>query len=139
MDGIEKIVIIPQFTSQEYNGHYIPNFVKIHTGDTIRWINKDTQSHTLLFYNINEQSNESNFIFRLGPIPPEQSMALTFNNYHSRIDYRCEIHNNEINYILFLSEETDNMTNTERLRYLSRKFNIIPPDFMGHLDGTVNR
>lgn len=131
---MEKTVIIPRFASRATICHYIPNFVKIHVGDTIRWINKDTQSHTLIFYGISEQSSQSNFISKVGPIRPEQSMAIIFNNYYFRIDYLCETHKNEINYILFLTAETENMSNTERLRYLSKKFNIIPPDFMDHLD-----
>ena len=133
---MEKTVIIPQFTSHDTICHYIPNFVKIHIGDTIRWINKDTHPHTLVFYGISEKSSQTIFIAKLGPIEPEQSMAIIFNDYYFRIDYLCETHKNEINYIIFLTTETDGMSNTERLRYLGKKFNIIPPDFMGHLDSS---
>jgi hypothetical protein len=131
---MEKTVIIPRFSSRDTICNYIPNFVKIHVGDTIRWINKDTQSHTLIFYGISEESSQTIFIAKLGPIEPEQSMAIIFNDYYFRIDYFCETHKNEINYIIFLTTETDDMSNTERLRYLGKKFSIIPPDFMSNLD-----
>jgi plastocyanin len=133
-----KTVIIPKFDIQDEFRHYLPAFVKINVGDEVRWINKDRESHTLEFFGINdEQFTDIEHIGNFGPLKPEQSMKIPFEKYYFRIDYICKYHSpKEINYVLFNPESKGELSNTERLRYLSRKFSIKPPDFMDHLNAT---
>jgi hypothetical protein len=45
-------MIIPQFLRNESIRNYIPHIVKIQKGDTIRWSNRDSESHHLFFIKI---------------------------------------------------------------------------------------
>lgn len=137
MRKIGKTVIIPKFNTHDDFRHYIPSFVKINVGDEVRWINKDTESHTLEFFGIHdERFTHIERIGNLVSLKPEQAMNISFDKYYFRIDYICKDHSNEINYVLFNPIQKEEMNNTERLRYLSRKFNIKPPNIMDHLDAS---
>lgn len=70
---------------------------------------------------------------RVGPIEPNQVARLKFDYQIERIDYQCGEHPNERGTIVIFPDDEDKMSNTDRLRFLSRVFEITPPSFLGHL------
>jgi hypothetical protein len=55
--------------------------------------------------------------------------------YKFSTDYYCDIHGNETGSVIIFSQNEETMTNTERLRFLGKIFNINPPDVYAHLKG----
>ena len=72
-------------------------------------------------------------------IGPGESKELTFNYDSSQIDYICKEHTmkdlKEHNSISIFVQKYSNMNNTERLRYLSKRFNIRYQYLLSQLDG----
>jgi hypothetical protein len=93
-------------------------------GDTIEWINTDTKPHILVIHPTEQ---------RIGPIHPNQVAYLKFDYQVERIDYECAEHSEEQGTIVMYPKREDEMTNTERIRFLSRVFDITPPSFLSHL------
>ena len=58
-----------------------------------------------------------------------------FNYDYERIDYVCKIHRREINSITIFTEDHNSMSNTQRLRYLHKRYNIKIPNLSIYLDG----
>ena len=71
-------------------------------------------------------------------IGPGESKELSFNYDSSQIDYICKEHTmkdlKEHNSISIFVQKYSNMNNTERLRYLSKSFNI-RYQYLSQLDG----
>ncbi|MFZ0511442.1 MAG: hypothetical protein WAM14_07545 [Candidatus Nitrosopolaris sp.] len=131
MSLIATKVIIPKFADYDSNYRYfIPRFAKIQRGQSIQWTNLDNIPHNLVF-----QDEESRRITTLGPIEPKTFRILEFRYDASRIDYYCDIHGNETGSVIIFSQNEETMTNTERLRFLGKIFNINPPDVYAHLKG----
>ena len=102
----------------------IPKFAKIQWGELVQWTNLDSIPHRLVFYKGRRR------IETLGPISPGRVVPRRFSSeIVDRIDYYCDIpsHGNEMGYVIIFSQNEGAMSNTERLRYLSRVFNINPP------------
>jgi plastocyanin len=134
MSGREAEVIIPTFSDYESSHRYfIPRFVKIQKGEFIKWTNLDDNPHRLAFYEMLDEG--SRFVGTLGPIPPKSFLTKQFSYDVNRIDYYCDIHQNESGSVIIFSQNEERMSNTETLRFLSRIFNINPPDVYGHLRG----
>lgn len=129
-------VIIPQFLSNESIRNYIPQTVKIQKGDTITWINTDNESHHLYFIKIDpaDPTNIEVLDERLFLNSGELGEIL-FNYNYERIDYVCKIHRREVNSITIFTEDYKNMSNTQRLRYLHKRYNIKIPNLSSYLDG----
>ena len=72
-------------------------------------------------------------------IGPGESKELSFNYDSSQIDYICKEHTmkdlKEHNSISIFVQKYSNMNNTERLRYLSKRFNIRYQYLLSQLDG----
>lgn len=127
MNAPTKKVIIPRFSQTESREEYfVPRYVKIKKGDTVEWINTDTKPHTLV---ILFEERE-----RVGPIEPNQVARLKFDYQIERIDYQCGEHPNERGTIVIFPDDEDKMSNTDRLRFLSRVFEITPPAINAALD-----
>ena len=60
---------------------------------------------------------------------------IVFNYNYERIDYLCKIHRREVNSITIFTEDYKNMSNTQRLRYLRKRYNIKIPNLSIYLDG----
>ena len=128
-------VIIPQFLRNESIRNYIPQTVKIQKGDTIRWSNTDNESHHLYFikidpYPTNIEVLDERFYLNSGEVG-----EIMFNYNYERIDYVCKIHRREVNSITIFTEDYKNMSNTQRLRYLRKRYNIKIPNLSIYLDG----
>ena len=129
-------VIIPKFIRNETIRNYIPQTLKIQKGDTITWINTDSDSHHLYFFKIDpaDPTNIEVLDKRLYLNSGELGEVM-FNYNYERIDYLCKIHRKEVNSIIIFTQDYENMSNTQRLRYLRKRYNIKIPNLSNYLDG----
>jgi hypothetical protein len=127
-------IIIPQFLRNESIRNYIPQTVKIQKGDTITWINTDNESHHLYFIKIDPDPTNIEVLDERLYLNSGEVGEIIFNYNYERIDYVCKIHRREINSITIFTEDYKNMSNTKRLRYLSKRYNIKIPNLSSYLD-----
>jgi Copper binding proteins, plastocyanin/azurin family len=128
-------VIIPHFLNNESFRNYIPQTVKIQKGDTITWINTDNESHHLYFIKIDPDPRNIELLDERLYLNSGELGAVMFNYNYERIDYVCKIHRREINSITIFTEDYENMSNIQRLRYLHKRYNIKIPNLSSYLDG----
>jgi hypothetical protein len=128
-------VIIPQFLRNESIRNYIPQTVKIQKGDTIIWINTDNESHHLYFIKIDPDPTNIEVLDERFYLNSGEVGEIMFNYNYERIDYVCKIHRREVNSITIFTEDYKNMSNTLRLRYLRKRYNIKVPNLSIYLDG----
>ena len=128
-------IIIPQFLRNESIRNYIPQTVKIQKGDTITWINTDNESHHLYFIKIDPDPTNIEVLYERLYLNSGEVGEIIFDCNYERIDYVCKIHRREINSITIFTEDYKNMSNTKRLRYLSKRYNIKIPNLSSYLDG----
>jgi Copper binding proteins, plastocyanin/azurin family len=128
-------VIIPQFLSNESFRNYIPQTVKIQKGDTITWINTDNESHHLYFIKIDPDPTNIEVLDEKLYLNSGEVGAVMFNYNYERIDYVCKIHRREVNSITIFTQDYENMSNIQRLRYLHKRYNIKIPNLSSYLDG----
>jgi plastocyanin len=134
VSGEAAKVIIPTFSDDESSFKYfIPRFAKIQRGEFVQWTNLDNIPHSLVFYTM--LGEESRPVTTLGPILPNTSLKIGFPYDFERIDYYCDYHRNEMGSVIIFSQNEETMTNTQRLHFLSRIFNINPPEPFAHLRG----
>lgn len=126
-------VIIPQFFRSESIRNYIPQIVKIQKGDIIRWSNTDSESHHLFFIKIDPNPTNIKVLDENLYLNSGEVREIIFNYNYERIDYVCKIHRREVNSITIFTEDYKNMSNTQRLKYLSKRYNIRPPDILNLL------
>jgi Copper binding proteins, plastocyanin/azurin family len=127
-------VIIPQFLSNESIRNYIPQTVKIQKGDTITWINTDNESHHLYFIKIDPHPTNIEVLDERLYLNSGELGEVMFNYNYERIDYVCKIHRREVNSITIFTEDYENMSNIQRLRYLHKRYNIKIPNLSSYLD-----
>ena len=128
-------IIIPQFLRNESIRNYIPQTVKIQKGDTITWINTDNESHDLYFIKIDPDPINIEVLDERLYLNSGEVGEIMFNYSYERIDYVCKIHRREVNSITIFTEDHKNMNNTQRLRYLHKRYNIKIPNLSIYLDG----
>lgn len=131
-------VIIPKFIPYEKIRKFIPEVVKIQKGDNIKWINVSKDFHNLYFFGLEEDLSKVEIVEQL-QISPGESEELTFNYDYSQIDYICKEHAmkdlKEHNTISIFVQKYSDMSNTERLVCLSKRFNIRHQYLLSQLDG----
>jgi len=128
-------IIIPQFLRNESIRNYIPQTVKIQKGDTITWINTDNESHDLYFIKIDPDPTNIEVLDERLYLNSGEVGEIMFNYNYERIDYVCKIHRREVNSITIFTEDLKNINNTQRLRYLHKRYNIKIPNLSIYLDG----
>jgi plastocyanin len=131
-------VIIPEFMSYEKIRSFIPEVVKIQKGDNVKWINVSKDFHNLYFFGLVEGLSNVEIIQQL-QIDPGESKELTFNYHYSQIDYICKEHTTikdrkEHNSISIFAQKYSDMSINERLRCLSKRFNIRHQYLLSQLD-----
>ena len=127
-------VIIPQFLRKESIRNYIPQTLKIQKGDTITWINTDNESHHLYFIKIDPDPTNIEVLDERLYLNSGEVGEIKFNYNYERIDYVCKIHRREVNSITIF-KDFNKMSNTQRLRYLHKRFEINIPNLSIYLDG----
>jgi Copper binding proteins, plastocyanin/azurin family len=128
-------VIIPQFLRNESIRNYIPPALKIQKGDTITWINTDNESHHLYFIKIDPDPSNIELLDERLYLSSGEVGEIMFNYNYERIDYVCKIHRREVNSITIFNEDYNKMSNTQRLRYLHKRYDINIPNLSIYLDG----
>jgi hypothetical protein len=130
-------VIIPEFIPYEKIRSFIPEVVKIQKGDNVKWINVSKDFHHLYFFGLVEDFSRVEILEQL-QIDPGESNELTFNYDYSQIDYICKEHttmkDKEHNSISIFVQKYSDMSNTERLAYLNKRFNIRHQYLLSQLD-----
>jgi copper binding plastocyanin/azurin family protein len=132
-------VIIPEFIRYEKIRSFIPEVVKIQKGDNVKWINVSKDFHNLYFFGLLNDLSKVEIIEQL-QIGPGESKELTFNYDYSQIDYICKEHTTmkdikEHTCISIFVQKYSDMSNTERLICLSKRFNIRHQYLLSKLDG----
>ena len=128
-------VIIPQFLRNESIRNYIPPALKIQKGDTITWINTDNETHHLYFIKIDPDPINIELLNERLYLNSGEVGEIKFNYNYERIDYVCKIHRREVNSITIFNKDSNKMSNTQRLRYLHKRFEINIPNLSIYLDG----
>jgi len=128
-------VIIPQFLRNESIRNYIPPALKIQKGDTITWINTDNEAHHLHFIKIDPDPVNIKLLAERLYLSSGEVGEIKFNYNYKRIDYVCKIHRREVNSITIFNKDSNKMSNTQRLRYLHKRFEINIPNLSIYLDG----
>jgi len=132
-------VIIPVFLSNESIRNFIPQTLKIQKGDTITWINTDKDSHHLFFIKIDPDPANIKLLHERLYLNSGEVGEIMFDYNYQRIDYLCKIHKGEVNSIAIFTEDYNNMSSTQRLRYLHKMYNITIPNLSIYLDGDYNK
>ena len=127
-------VIIPVFLCNESIRNFIPQTLKIQKGDTVTWINTDNESHHLFFIKIDPDPTNIEVLDERLYLNSGEVGEIMFNYNYERIDYVCKIHRREINSITIFTEDYSSMSNTQRLRYLHKRYNIKIPNLSIYLD-----
>jgi hypothetical protein len=128
-------VIIPVFLTNESNRNFIPQTLKIQKRDTVTWINTDKDSHHLFFVKIDPEPANIQVLDERLYLNPGEVGEIMFDYNYQRIDYVCKIHREEVNSIVIFTRDYNNMSNTQRLRYLHKIYNITIPSLSTYLDG----
>jgi hypothetical protein len=128
-------IIIPQFLRNESIRNYIPLTAKIQKGDTITWINTDKESHHLYFIKIDPNPTNIEVLDERLYLNSGEVGEIMFNYDYERIDYVCKNHSREVNSITIVTQYYKKMSNTQRLRYLHKRYNIKIPNLSIYLDG----
>ena len=128
-------VIIPQFLRNESVRNYIPQTLKIQKGDTITWINTDNESHHLYFIKIDPDPTNIEVLDERIYRNSGEVGEIKFNYNYERIDYVCKIHKREVKSITIFTEDYKKMSNTQRLRYLRKRYNINIRNLSNYLNG----
>ena len=94
--------------------------------------------HHLYFFGLVEDLSKVEILEQL-QIGPGESKELTFNYDYSQIDYICKEHTmkdlKEHNSISIFVQKYSDMSNTEKLICLSKRFNIPHQYLLSQLDG----
>ena len=104
--------------------YFTPRVESIKYGETITWINKDSESHHLISGNI--QNGKPDGIFNSGEILSQKYYTKKFDTPIGLISYYCVMHPAERGFIiineLLLNETSNNTINDIKVNYLNKIF-----------------
>lgn len=104
--------------------YFEPRIVKILSGMSITWMNRDTKTHRLT--SGNADSLLPTEFFHTEDIPGGKSATIRIVSDQPAITYYCSLHPAERGVIAILPNDEDEMTNTQRLQFLD---SIVPSLF----------
>ena len=104
--------------------YFEPRVVKILSGMSITWMNRDTKTHRLT--SGNADSLLSTGFFYTDDIAQGESITVRIESNQPAIPYYCSLHPAERGLIVILPKDEDEMTNTQRLKFLD---SIVPSLF----------
>lgn len=107
-----------------------PPYLQIVRGDTVKWINLDIETHTIISI-IQDTPTD---LIDTGPIPPNHKKSLELKTTSRSVNYICSIHPQERGCILISDKSIDDMTGPEHFKFLSASFHIKPGEIASHLD-----
>jgi class 3 adenylate cyclase len=104
--------------------YFEPRVVKILNGMSITWMNRDTKTHRLT--SGNADSLLSTGFFYTDGIAQGESKTVRIESNQPAIPYYCSLHPAERGLIVILPKDEEEMTNTQRLKFLD---SIVPSLF----------
>ena len=122
---MDQFVIIPRSDENSIEVIYFePRVIKILSGMSITWMNRDTKTHRLT--SGNADSLLPTEFFHTDNIAGGQSTTVKIESNQPAIPYFCSLHPAERGLIVVLPKDEDEINNTQRLRFLD---SIIPSLF----------
>ena len=125
---MNNIIVIPKGfrktkMHEDHNiKYFIPRIELIKYGETITWINKDSESHHLISGDI--ESGKPDGIFNSGIILPQKSYSKNFDVSTGLIRYYCVVHPAERGFIIIiqdqLSEKIHDINNNQSFNYFHK-------------------
>ena len=114
---MDQFVIIPSSDENQSEIIYFePRIVKILSGMSITWMNRDTKTHRLTSGNVDSLLPTE--FFHTDDIVGGKSTTVRIESNQPAIPYYCSLHPAERGLIAILSKDEDEMTNTQRLKIL---------------------
>ena len=123
---MDKIVVIPKHFRNLRNQkianikYFAPRFIKIRTGQTNTWVNRDSEPHELI--SGNAEYGRPDGILNTGIIEPGESFSKRFDNTTPSIPYFCIRHPEERGTIIIYDKFEDEMTMKESIDHLKKVF-----------------
>jgi class 3 adenylate cyclase/plastocyanin len=123
---MDKIVVIPKHFRNLRNQkianakYFAPRFIKLRTGQTNTWVNRDTEPHELV--SGNAEYGRPDGILNTGIIEPGKSFSKRFDNAIQSIPYFCIRHPEERGTVIIYDKFEDEMTMKERIEHLKQVF-----------------
>ena len=122
---MDQFVIIPRSDENSIEVIYFePRVIKILSGMSITWMNRDTKTHILT--SGNADSLLPTEFFHTDNIAGGKSTTVKIESNQPAIPYFCSLHPAERGLIVVLPKDEDEINNTQRLRFLD---SIIPSLF----------
>jgi class 3 adenylate cyclase len=123
-------VVIPADSGRIGTRYFNPRYATIAIGESIKWINADSRSHSLVF-----DLEIPPYGTKIGEVKPLDTFEKFFDVYVPRLEYSCAIHPQEKGSIIIYPKKADEMSNTDKLRHLVGAFDIKLPDtgILNHL------
>lgn len=122
---ISKKIIIPHELDRSTQlgsslRFFSPRLIVIKADQPIEFKNEDENSHYL--ESVNLQGKPDSF-FTTGEIKSGHTVTVKLKNFGKMIPYRCRIHPAERGVILMTGKDEKDLTDTERLRLLTKTAN----------------
>ena len=123
---MDKIVVIPKHFRNLRNQksgnvkYFAPRFIKLQTGQTNTWVNRDSEPHELI--SGNAEYGRPDGIVNTGVIEPGKSFSKRFDNTIPSIPYFCIRHPEERGTIIIYDKFEDKMTMKESIDHLKQVF-----------------
>jgi class 3 adenylate cyclase/plastocyanin len=123
---LDKIAVIPKHFRNLRNQkignvkYFAPRFIKLRTGQTNTWVNRDTEPHELV--SGNAEYGRPDGILNTGIIEPGKSFSKRFDNAIQSIPYFCIRHPEERGTVIIYDKFEDEMTMKERIEHLKQVF-----------------
>jgi hypothetical protein len=119
---ISKKIVIPNGFSKSKQPDssfrfFAPRLILVQVDQPVEFKNEDISSHYL--ESVKLQEKPDNF-FTTGEIKSGQSAIVELRNYRRMIPYRCRLHPVERGVILMTNKNEKDLTDTERLRLLTK-------------------
>ena len=122
---LDQFVIIPRSVKDSTEVMYFePRIVKILSGMSITWMNRDTKTHRLT--SGNADSLLPTEFFHTDDIDRGKLTTIKIESNQPAIPYYCTLHPAERGLIVILPKDEDEMTNTQTLKFLD---SIVPSLF----------
>ena len=117
----KKIIIPKRFGDSTAKGtplrFFCPRSIVIQVNQSIAFINKDHNDHYLESVNLEEKPDH---FFETGEIKRGKTVNIRFKNFRRMIPFKCKKHPTERGVIFMIDKQECDMTDTERLRLLTK-------------------
>ncbi len=121
-----EVIIYNGISKSSTKQHFDPPFTEIMINDTIRWTNRDTESHNIV--SGEASTAKPDYIFSTGVIEPGKDLTFEFKHFFTYIPYFCVIHPQERGIITMTLKDSHDMTFRETKEYFHKVFEFKDTD-----------